>query len=186
MPNYPKRVVEGKSAPLTNEIWLDTNTNPPVLKTHLNGERVPVAGSSSGDDSGGESETPPSLGFPFFLGKPVGFICWDDMEWRENDLYASEEAFIPLDGILSYCEAKGEVSNWTTLQFCAVIEYEEKYDYSSDKFVSNPAGYLGHLEVYYSPSAEPHWQISGVYGCNYCGPLHIGDKKYSVQTYVGD
>lgn len=186
MSNFPKRVVEGNSAPRTDEIWLDTSGATPVLKTHRNEEWVPVAGSSSGDDSGGDSETPPSIGFPFFLGKPVGFICWNDLGWWGNDLYASEEALLPLDGILSYCEAKGEVSNWTTLQFCAVIEYEEKYDYSSDTFVDNPSGYLGSLEVYYSSSANPHWQFSCGYGCNYCGPLHIGDKKYSVQLYVGD
>ena len=186
MPNYPKRVVEGKSAPLTNEIWLDTNINPPVLKTHLNGEWVPVAGSSSDGEEGEGGETPPSLGFPFFLGKPVGFICWNDMNWDGNHLYASEDAILPFDGILPYCEAQDDVEDWAHLSFCPVIEYEEKYDMESDKFVDNPPKYLGLINVSYLSSQEPHWQLLTTYECNACPALYIGDKKYSVQMYIGD
>ena len=186
MSNFPKRVVEGNSAPRTDEIWLDTSGATPVLKTHQNGEWVPVAGSSSDGEEGEGGETPPSLGFPFFLGKPVGFICWSDMNWSGNHLYTSEDAILPFDGILPYCESQDAVGDWDLLSFCPVIEYEEKYDMESDKFVDNPSGCFGLIRITYSSSQEPHWQLSDAYGCNSCPALYVGDKKYSVQMYVGD
>lgn len=57
MSNFPKRVVESKGAPLTTDIWLDTNTNPPKLKTFINGEWVVITGGSSEDDDSGD-DTP--------------------------------------------------------------------------------------------------------------------------------
>lgn len=93
MANLLKRIVEGKSAPqIITDLWVDTNMNPPVLKTYQNGEWVVIAGTSApdddDDDSGGAIDYSEYLAFLITARRLIentpGFI-WEDYVYPISD-----------------------------------------------------------------------------------------------------
>lgn len=161
MSNYPKRVVEGKSAPLTNEIWLDTNSNPPVLKTHFNGEWVPVAGSSSdGEGDGSDSEDTSPIYFPF--NRIVGYIDNSGND-KITFSYVGETCtvhydgeLIPPEGLKDYLiEQLGDKTS-TEARIHPVYEYDEHLyfnDFSLDYIVKGSVTgyYYVYIDAYNGP-----------------------------------
>ena len=166
MPNYPKMVVEGKSAPLTNELWLDTNTNPPVLKTHINGEWTAVAGSGSGDDEEEGSDVPVPRSkytfFPFYT-KLVGFVEDTDYDgvsthW-DSDLGCMvatlKKPLILVDDLESYLKTLADDGKYHNIMLVAVTEYDENYIDSSyftaGVYSVEASKYNGDYNIYVSP-----------------------------------